>query len=61
MVHTKGNPGEILAASSEEGLIVGTGDGAVEIVELQFEGKKRMPSKLYFVGNSMKVGTKLGE
>lgn len=55
-------PGTILARD-EDGLIIACGSGAVKITELQPEGKKRM-SALDFLrgaGNSIEIGTKVGE
>lgn len=55
-------PGTILARD-EDGLIIACGSGAVKITELQPEGKKRM-SALDFLrgaGNSIDIGTKVGE
>ncbi len=55
-------PGTILA-KEEDGLVVACGIGSVKITELQPEGKKRM-SALDFLrgaGNSIEIGTKVGE
>jgi len=55
-------PGTILARE-EDGLVIACGSGAVKITELQPEGKKRM-SALDFLrgaGNSIEIGTKVGE
>lgn len=55
-------PGTILARE-EDGLIIACGSGAVKVTELQPEGKKRM-SALDFLrgaGNSIEIGTKVGE
>lgn len=59
---TDHQPGTILARE-EDGLIIACGSGAVKITELQPEGKKRM-SALDFLrgaGNSIEIGTKVGE
>lgn len=53
-------PGTVLEADSKKGLVVKTGDGAIEIAELQMPGKKRMASRDYFKGNAIPVGTLLG-
>lgn len=53
-----GTPGEIQKADSQ-GLWVQTGDGLLEIGELQRAGKKRMPVSEYLRGNSLKTGTLL--
>ncbi|MDF2683625.1 MAG: methionyl-tRNA formyltransferase [Brevibacillus sp.] len=52
-----------IIAREEDGLVVACGRGAVKITELQPEGKKRM-SALDFLrgaGNSIEIGTKVGE
>ncbi|MDO4287669.1 MAG: methionyl-tRNA formyltransferase [Eubacterium sp.] len=53
-------PGTILAADIKRGLVVKTGDGALEIGELQMPGKKRMAARDYFRGNTLEVGAVLG-
>lgn len=52
---TEGNgvAGQILKADSKEGLIVATLDGAIEIIELQPENKKRMLAKDFLRGNKL--------
>lgn len=51
--------GEILDSSSS--LIVSCGDGkCLEIIELQLEGKKKMPAKTFLLGNNIDVGTFFG-
>lgn len=43
-------------------LTVCCGDGnCLDITELQLEGKKRMPSKVFLQGNNISIGTVLGE
>jgi len=44
------NPGEILIQKNE--VFAGTGDGVLSILEIQAEGKKRMPAADYFRGVS---------
>ena len=53
----KGNPGSVLHSQGK--LIVATADGAVEILELQPAGKKKMPAQAYLAGNPIKPGTML--
>lgn len=48
-------PGQILA-SSPNGLLVMTGDGKLEITELQPAGKKRMSASDFFNGRRVKIG-----
>lgn len=47
-----GNPGTILN-NQKENLIVATGTGALELLEIQLEGKKVMPSKSFLQGISL--------
>jgi len=54
-----GEPGTILVADPKQGLVIATGDGAVEITELQAAGGKRMEAKAYLRGKSLPVGGKL--
>lgn len=49
----KGKPGEILFADAKNGLVIGTKDGAIELVEIQPENKKKMSAKDYLRGNSL--------
>lgn len=48
-----GAPGEIICADNKNGLIIGTGDGAIELLEIQPENKKKMSAKDYLRGNSL--------
>jgi methionyl-tRNA formyltransferase len=54
-----GAPGLVL--TSEEGLLVGTGDGSVLFTDVQLEGKRRMGGKEFWQGMRVAAGTKLGE
>jgi methionyl-tRNA formyltransferase len=49
-----GAPGVVLGGDA--GLIIGTGDGAVSITELQLEGKKRMSAREFLRGNAIPAG-----
>lgn len=53
-----GRPGEVL--NSEGTLAVAAGGGAVEIKELQMEGKRKMPSGEFLRGIRLKAGDFLG-
>ena len=53
IIDKKGEPGSIIEADSKNGLIIGTKDGAVELVEIQPENKKRMMAKDYLRGNKI--------
>ena len=50
--------GELLAETDR--LFVGCGEGALEILELQLEGKKRMAARDFIHGYRPKIGEKLG-
>ena len=56
-----GQPGEIIAADPEKGLIIAAGEGAVSVIQLQAPGGKPMNSKDYLRGHPMAVGTVLKE
>jgi methionyl-tRNA formyltransferase len=56
----KGEPGEILAADMD-GLIVGCGEGAVRVTELQRAGGKRMDVKTFLAGFRLSPGMLLGD
>ena len=55
----KGKIGEILAASSANGLVVACGDGAVRLAVLQPEGKSRMSDIAYLAGHRIQAGSVL--
>ena len=55
----EGFPGEILEVSGGA-LAVRTGDGVLEILELQLEGKKRMDAEAFLRGCRIGKGTVLG-
>lgn len=50
-------PGEVLQSGPKCGLIVACGQGAVEIVELQAAGSRRMRARDYLLGHPIAVGT----
>lgn len=52
-----GDKGTVL--SLEKGITVGCRDGSVVITEVQPEGKKRMSSEAYLMGNRTEIGAKL--
>ena len=53
-------PGTVIASGPKEGLVVKCGDGALEILEMQAPGGKRMAAKAYLMGKRIEVGTVLG-
>ncbi len=53
-----GQPGTINSVSRDS-FFVNTGDGILEVTEIQLEGKKRMPVSAFLAGNSIGAGDKL--
>lgn len=49
-------PGKVISADEKCGLLVGAGSGAVQITEIQMEGKKRLPCCDYLRGCPIKEG-----
>ncbi len=52
-------PGTIVRAG-KEGLVIACGQGLLQVAEIQFEGKKRMPVHSFLLGHPLTVGTVLG-
>lgn len=52
-----GAPGEVIEAGSR--LLVACGEGAVEVVELQQQGRRRMEAPAFLNGYHLPVGTRL--
>ena len=53
-------PGTIVSANPSIGLTVATGDGLLEILELQAEGGRVLPARDFLVGHPLSTGTRLG-
>ena len=53
-------PGTVVVSSPKEGLFVRCGEGALEVLELQAPGGKRMAAKAYLMGKGIEVGAILG-
>lgn len=51
----KENPGFVYKANPKEGIVIGTGDGAIKLVKIQFPGKKAMDVKSFLMGNDFKT------
>ncbi|MHB1651101.1 MAG: methionyl-tRNA formyltransferase [Desulfitobacteriaceae bacterium] len=45
----------------DTGLWIGTGDGILEVIEVQPAGKRRMPARDFFLGRHAEVGERLGD
>ena len=56
-----GTPGAVLRADPKGGLIIATGDGAMELLELQAPNGKRMDGKAYLLGHPIEAGKPLSE
>lgn len=54
-------PGTVLDANSPDKLIVATGDGALELLRVQPEGKRRMTARDYLHGHQLKIGHVFGD
>ena len=52
----KGNPGKLYVNSEKNNLYVRTTDGAIEIKEIQLEGKRKMNAKEFITANKI-IGT----
>lgn len=52
----KGMPGEIISWNTKDGIIIGCGKGALEILSLQASGKKLMDAKSFVNGKKIEVG-----
>ncbi len=57
-VASTASPGTILTASAD-GLSVATGEGTLELLELQVEGKRPMPVRDFLAGRPLPAGTRL--
>lgn len=55
----KKNPGFVYKANPKEGIVIGTGDGAIKLVKIQFPGKKAMDVKSFLMGNDFKEAINL--
>jgi methionyl-tRNA formyltransferase len=56
----RGLPGKVLAAD-RRGLLVGAGEGAVLLRDIQLEGKRRMAARDFLLGHPVSVGAALGK
>lgn len=58
VVENKGAPGKVLSAD-ERGIVIGCGDKALRVMELQLEGGRRMKVREFLAGHSLKPGESL--
>ena len=54
-------PGTVIVSGAREGLVVRCGEGALEILELQAPGGKRMTAKTYLMGRTIEAGSRFGK
>ena len=54
-------PGTVIVSGPKTGLIVRCGEGALEVLELQAQGGKRMAARAYLAGKRIDVGARLGK
>ncbi len=59
LAQAAGQPGEILAAD-RNGILVGCGDGALRLIEVQREGGRRLAAAEFLAGFSLQPGQRLG-
>ncbi len=52
-----GNPGEVIESSAKKGLLIACGHGALEVLEMQAPGAKKMNAKAYLMGKTIPTGT----
>lgn len=57
---TDAPPGSVRYVDAE-GIVVATGAGAVRLLEVQLEGKRRMPAAAFAAGARLSAGQRLGE
>ena len=53
---TQGKPGEVLVANPKQGLKIKTGEGAVEVTQIQYPGGKVMEAKASLLGKPINTG-----
>lgn len=56
----RGRPGQVLLADAERGLVLQTGQGTIELQEVQLAGRKRVAVAEFLRGRPVAVGTVLG-
>ena len=52
-------PGTVIVSGQKEGLLVSTGQGTIELTEIQAPGSRRMPAKAWLAGHDLPTGTLL--
>lgn len=57
----KANPAYVYEADAKNNIVIGTGDGALELTRIQFPGKKPMETKAFLSGNEFTKGISLDD
>lgn len=57
----RGEAGQVLSASPKDGLIIGTGDGSLELTQVQAPNSKRMDAKAFLLGHTIQRGIPVKE
>lgn len=55
-----GEPGAVLSADPQTGMVIACGDGAIGVQEVQVPGKKRMPVDAFLRGKTIAQGARFG-
>ena len=58
---TSGEPGTVVTADVRKGLIIATGTDALQLLEVQPEGKAKMTAQAFVTGYSIEVGIAVGD
>jgi methionyl-tRNA formyltransferase len=53
-------PGTVVSATQAEGVRVATGDGVLDLLDLQAEGGRVLPARTFLAGHPLKPGDRLG-
>ena len=54
-------PGTVLYADTKHGLVIATGDGAMELLDVQAPNARRMEAQAYLLGHTLEAGKPLSE
>ena len=57
----EGAPGTVLCADNRDGLVIATGDGAMELCQVQAPNAKRMEARAFLLGHPIETGRLLNE
>ena len=57
-VEHDGEAGEVVVSDTKNGLVIKCGEGAVEVLSLQYPNSKRVDAKSFLNGRNILIGTK---